>query len=199
LRARNLQRHLQRLQLARFVAAPSTTNVFSGTSPWRLLAWSLLTCGHAPNTITPPRRPGPGRFAAMNRIGRTILGIAALVAVHRMGLWITGTLHLPLPGNVVGMLLLLALLCFGVVPVRLVEQGAGLLTRHLAFFFVPIAVGLMNMGSVFLANGIALLCLLAASAGAGICITGSVSQALLAKTSHSANPSATVPAVRVLT
>jgi holin-like protein len=49
-------------------------------------------------------------------------------------------LHLPLPGNVVGAILLALLLLTGIVPLRWVEEGADLLLGHLALLFVPAAV-----------------------------------------------------------
>ncbi len=64
---------------------------------------------------------------------------------------------LPVPGNVVGVLLLFTLLCLGVIRLEHVQEAADFLLRHLVFFFIPIAVGLMNWGQVFQDHGLVLL------------------------------------------
>jgi len=53
-------------------------------------------------------------------------------------------LHLPLPGNLVGMVLLAALLRAGWIGMETVRPLAELLLRHMALFFVPAGVGLMR-------------------------------------------------------
>ena len=47
-----------------------------------------------------------------------------------------------------------------------------------AFFFVPIAVGLMTLGSTVVSKGIWLLLVLVASAAVGLCLAGWLAQAL---------------------
>lgn len=111
---------------------------------------------------------------------------AALLAAEVAGLWglnwvgqfIVVKLHVPFPGNVAGMLLLFALLCTGVVPEHLFARSSALLARHLPFFFVPIAVGLMTLGSIVVSAGLSLLLVLIVSAAVGLCAAGWLAQAL---------------------
>ena len=84
---------------------------------------------------------------------RPALQIGALFLVFRLGEWGVARLHLPLPGNIVGMLLLFGLLAAGLVRESWIHEGANLLTKHLAFFFIPIAVGLMQWGPLFRREG----------------------------------------------
>ncbi|MDF2569073.1 MAG: cidA 1 [Sporomusa sp.] len=65
--------------------------------------------------------------------------------------------HLPLPGSVVGMAILFALLSSGIVKVSQVQMVTSFLLKHMAFFFIPITVGLMNYWNFFYSNGIGLL------------------------------------------
>lgn len=88
---------------------------------------------------------------------KIILQIALLWLIFKAGDLVVSLLHIPVPGNVFGMLLLFGLLTFNVIPLKWVEEGAGLLLKHMAFFFIPIAVGLMIWGDLFLAQGIQLL------------------------------------------
>ena len=104
--------------------------------------------------------------------------VAGLWAINEAGQFIVTRLHLHFPGNVAGMLLLFALLCTGVVPERFFERSSSLLARHLPFFFVPIAVGVMALGSMVLSDGVPLLLVLVASAAVGLCVAGWLAQAL---------------------
>jgi holin-like protein len=111
----------------------------------------------------------------MKRAARLVVQVGFLWLVFRVGGWVAETLPVPLPGNVVGMLLLFALLVSGVVKERWVGDAGGFLTRRLAFFFVPIAVGLMEWGGFFKQHGhwlvlglvVSALVALAARGGAG--------------------------------
>ena len=104
--------------------------------------------------------------------------LLGLLALNYAGYAMASALRLPLPGNLVGMLLLLGLLVTGAVPLRWIEGSAALLTRHLAFFFIPITVGLMSFADLFLETGPAILVTLVLSAAAGIWAVGLSAQLL---------------------
>ena len=84
--------------------------------------------------------------------------------------------HLPLPGNVAGLMLMFVALLCGVVPLRFVEQGAALLLGYLPLFFVPLAVGLGTMGQLMASSGLAILLTLTGSAAVGFAVTGRIAQ-----------------------
>ena len=105
---------------------------------------------------------------AAKRAALLVAEVAGLWAINEAGQFIVSRLHV----------LLLALLCTGVVPERLFERSSSLLARHLPFFFVPIAVGLMTLGSTVVSKGIWLLLVLVASAAVGLCLAGWLAQAL---------------------
>lgn len=113
--------------------------------------------------------------------------LLGLWLLNEAGYWIVETLRLPLPGNVMGMLLLFILLQTKVIPLRLIEQASGLLIKHLAFFFIPIAVGFMNYGELFMQNSVALLAAIIGSTAIGILITGVISQKLALRKGENAN------------
>ena len=107
--------------------------------------------------------------------------IVVLLALSKAGQTLATRLELPLPGSLVGMLLLLTLLLTGAVPLSWIESGASLLLRHLGFFFIPITVGLMGFTDVFVANGPAIVVTLVVSAVVGLCLAGLISQRLAAR------------------
>ena len=80
----------------------------------------------------------------MARALRIALGLAVLASIDLIGEWIAKATSAPIPGNVVGMLLLAALLLARVVPLKFVEEGADLLLKWLALLFVPAAVSVVR-------------------------------------------------------
>ena len=103
---------------------------------------------------------------------RLVLQIGILSLIFRAGQWGVAWFHMPLPGNIVGMLLLFGLLSLGLVRETWIQEGATLLTKHLAFFFIPIAVGLMEWGALFRREGHWLLLALVVSTLAALLTTG---------------------------
>jgi holin-like protein len=93
----------------------------------------------------------------MATAGRRIARIAAQSALLA-GVWyaadaLTRAAHLPVPGGVVGLVLLLALLfCGGVTP-RWVKAGADWLLSDMLLFFIPAAVAAVKYGGLFRADG----------------------------------------------
>lgn len=75
--------------------------------------------------------------------------IALLVVVYRVCLWFVEATGLPIPANVLGIVVLFTLLALGVVKESYVGDAASFLLKHLVFFFIPITVGLMDWGAVF--------------------------------------------------
>ena len=118
-----------------------------------------------------------GRTVAA-RIARIAAQIVLLWVICRAGEWIVSLARLPLPGNVVGMVVLFALLVLGVVKEHWVQDGAAVLTRHLAFFFIPIAVGLMEWASLLWREGHWLLLALVVSMIVGLATSGAIAQRL---------------------
>lgn len=66
---------------------------------------------------------------------------------------LVGWLHLPLPANVVGMLLLLLLIMTRVIPLRWVKAGANWLLAEMLLFFVPAVVAVVNYSDLLRSEG----------------------------------------------
>jgi holin-like protein len=116
-----------------------------------------------------------------------VIQLFFLWLINEVGYFLVGAFNLPLPGNVLGLVILFVLLLTGVIPLKWVEEASTFLIKHLAFFFIPIAVGLMNFGPLFLQNGISLLIVIIGSAAIGIYVTGAISQRLAEKKVGAAN------------
>ncbi|MBN2646086.1 MAG: CidA/LrgA family protein [Desulfuromonadaceae bacterium] len=72
-----------------------------------------------------------------------IRGWAILLLLQGLGELLAQALHLPLPGSVIGMILLLLGLRAGLIRVEWVKDAAELLLSHLSLLFVPAGVGVM--------------------------------------------------------
>ena len=72
-----------------------------------------------------------------------IKGMAILLLLQFVGTVISTSMSLPIPGNVIGMGLLLTALLLGWVKIDWLEEAADLLLSNLALFFVPAGVGVM--------------------------------------------------------
>lgn len=77
---------------------------------------------------------------------------AFILALTLLGDLIKKFFNLPLPGSVIGMLILFLLLSFKVVKVESLKEISSFLLDHLAFFFVPGGVGLMAYMGVLKEN-----------------------------------------------
>ncbi|MFL6554728.1 MAG: CidA/LrgA family protein [Bacillus sp. (in: firmicutes)] len=107
--------------------------------------------------------------------------ILILIVVYQIGSQIVRLLHLQIPGNVIGILLLLILLWTRVIKVEQIDLAATWLLKHLSFFFIPIAVGLMTLGQTFVKQGIFILFVLVISALIGLLSAGKTTQSVIMK------------------
>lgn len=109
---------------------------------------------------------------------RLIAQTSLLWLVYQTGNFIVSWTHLPLPGNVMGMVLLFALLLSGIIRPSHIQEAAAVLLKHMSFFFIPIAVGLMNWGQLFYDHSFALAITLLVSTTVALLATGFTVQRL---------------------
>lgn len=109
---------------------------------------------------------------------KTLGQIFLLWLIYYVSTWTVEILHLPLPGSVLGMLLLFTLLSAGIIKEQWLSLGANPLLKHLSFFFIPIAVGLMDWGELFTQKGHLLFLPLVISAFVALLATGGIVQFL---------------------
>ena len=67
-----------------------------------------------------------------------------ILTLYFIGEFTSSFLNLPIPGNIIGMLLLFVLLLTGIIKLEKIETVSSFLLNHLAFFFIPAGVTLMN-------------------------------------------------------
>jgi holin-like protein len=106
------------------------------------------------------------------------LGFAILTGFFLLGSFLH-RLGVPIPGGVLGLILFFASLQLGVIKLKWVERAAGLLLRHMVLLFVPLTVGLMEMGQLLSHQALAITASLLVSLTAVILTTGLLGHWLL--------------------
>ncbi|WP_420237900.1 CidA/LrgA family protein [Telmatobacter bradus] len=97
----------------------------------------------------------------------------------------THRLGSPIPGSVAGLLLLVLAMTFKLVKLQWVEKTATLLLHHMVLLFVPVTVGLMEVGPVLKQSGLAIAASLIVSLLAVLATVGLLSRWLLPYDAHS--------------
>lgn len=104
---------------------------------------------------------------------QAIQGLTWLLAMQSLGELLSRGFHLPIPGPVIGMLLLLLALRWP--KVRLpVASCAGFLLSHLSLLFVPVGVGVMTHLGLLAQYGVRMLAVIVLSTWVGLATTALV-------------------------
>ncbi|WP_160721066.1 CidA/LrgA family protein [Bacillus sp. USDA818B3_A] len=117
----------------------------------------------------------------MKKTAKFFFQLAILIVIYQTGNLVTNYLHLQIPGNVIGIVILLLMLLSGLIKVEQIQLASEFLLKHLGFFFIPISVGLMTLGATFMKVGWILLLILFISAFIGIVIAGKTTQTVMAR------------------
>ncbi len=75
---------------------------------------------------------------------RLLTQLAIVMAIGFSGLAISAVLPFPLPGSIIGMILLLLLLCFKLLQLKHIQEVGGFFLRNMGVFFVPPCVGIIE-------------------------------------------------------
>ncbi|WP_109488387.1 CidA/LrgA family protein [Occallatibacter savannae] len=106
------------------------------------------------------------------------LGVGIIVVIFLLGDFLH-RIGVPVPGGVLGLLLFYAALQLRIIRLEWVDRAAGFLLRHMVLLFIPLTVGLMDMGGV-LSRQFGAICLsLVVSFVAVLLVTGLLGQRLL--------------------
>lgn len=93
-------------------------------------------------------------LSKIQHISLTALQVVVLSLIWQLADTIVPLLHIPLPSNVVGMFLLLALLFSKVLKVEWFKIGATWLIAEMLLFFIPAVIAIVNYQDLFLDQGL---------------------------------------------
>lgn len=105
-----------------------------------------------------------------------LLQVAAITGLFLLGNAISSYANLPLPGSIIGLILLFLLLVLKVVKVEWIEQGAHWLLAEFLLFFIPSAVGVVNYQKMLGGQWMKLLAVIALSTITVMAATGLTAQ-----------------------
>lgn len=94
----------------------------------------------------------PQRMGWLQRV-QVPLQVALYIGFFLVAEQLVDWLHLPLPANIVGMLLLLALIMLRVLPLDWVKAGSRWLLAEMLLFFVPAVVAVVNYSQLLRVEG----------------------------------------------
>jgi len=80
---------------------------------------------------------------------QVLLYVALFVFAEYLVQW----LHLPLPANLVGMMILLTLILCRIIPLNWVRAGARWLLAEMLLFFIPAVVAVVNYAQLLMIDG----------------------------------------------
>ena len=109
-------------------------------------------------------------------VTKVIFQIGILCGLFYIGNFLKELLHIPLPGSIIGLLLLLILLVLKIIPVHWIQDGAGILITFLPLLLVPATVSVMNEPSLFSSKGVILFGIIIVSTIITMVLVGSFSQ-----------------------
>jgi holin-like protein len=113
------------------------------------------------------RWPNPGEFIRRNGLPQ----IALLLAFWLAGEMLVRLTGAPLPGGLLGLGLLLALLATRRLDVRLFKRGADWFLAEMLLFFVPAVLAVLDHRELFGLTGLKILLVIAVSTAAVMLVT----------------------------
>lgn len=99
-----------------------------------------------------------------------------ILGIYLAGEIISDMFSLPIPGNILGMIILFILLCTKTVKLNQISNVTNFLLNHLAFFFIPAGVGLMSSAGIIKATWLQLIIVCIISTVVIIGVTGIIVQ-----------------------
>lgn len=88
---------------------------------------------------------------------KTSIQVVFYIILFLVSVFIVDKLSIPLPANIVGMVILFVAMLTKVIPVRYVRRGSSLLLSEMLLFFIPAVVAIINYFDILEDEGIRIL------------------------------------------
>ncbi len=102
--------------------------------------------------------------------------IGIIIGLCFLGELLHQLLRLPIPGNVLGMVILFGCLCAGWIKLEMIAEISDFLLEHLAFFLIPAGVGVLACLGVLRGQWLPLLGICLITTALVMVVTGHVVQ-----------------------
>lgn len=91
--------------------------------------------------------------STLKYLARLVTELAVLLAIYLLGCQMAVWFGWPIPGGVIGMVLLLLVFALGWVKPAALQMGAGLLMAEMLLFFIPALMSLLDYGALLRSDG----------------------------------------------
>ncbi len=116
------------------------------------------------------------KAAFILKVIHILLQLIAITGFYLLGEALQDFFNIPLPGSIIGFLLLFVALFLKIYPLKWIDSGAHFLLAFLSLFFIPATVGIVEYGELFSGKGILLIPIVMASTFLAMAASGWVSQ-----------------------
>jgi holin-like protein len=120
---------------------------------------------------------------------RVLIQIMILCLFNEAGKWIADFFHIPIPGSIIGMIILFTLLLTGIFKKQILIEGANFFLKYFSFFFLPLSVSAVALGPYLSDFGWELVLILLISVLAGFTATSAWVQGFIQIKEKKANDS----------
>lgn len=107
---------------------------------------------------------------------RIPLQLALILSICLLGELLHQLLNIPIPGNILGMLILLLLLCCKIIKPEHIKETSDFFLKHLAFFFLPASVSIILVYKTLQSKAIILFALCIFTTWITLGVTGRLTQ-----------------------
>lgn len=115
---------------------------------------------------------------------KIVLQVALLLLFSLAMNFLAKWLHLPIPGSILGIIVLFILLKTGVIKLAWIEAGANWLLAELLLFFIPAAVGVMKYIPLLEHDGVRIMIVVIASTVTVMASSGLVASRIAKRKEH---------------
>ncbi|WP_337101905.1 CidA/LrgA family protein [Paenibacillus sp. YIM B09110] len=107
---------------------------------------------------------------------KVMLGAVIFALFYWVGMWIKQWFNIPLPANIIGLLLLVAALFGKVIKLSWVEDCGRLALKHMGLFFIPSIVGTLAFAKLMAPQWLPILMSVVAGTWLVMVVTGLVTK-----------------------
>lgn len=110
---------------------------------------------------------------------KIVIQVSVLILFSLLGNSLVQWFRLPIPGSIIGLLLIFILLKLQIFHLEWIESGANWLLTELLLFFIPSAVGIIQYKSLIITQGSQFLLVILISTIAVMTSTGLIAELIL--------------------
>ena len=102
-----------------------------------------------------------------------------ILLINYIGIFISSFLNIPIPGSIVGMLLLLFLLYFKIINLKLIENVSTLILANMGIFFIPPTMRILDLMHLIKGDFIKIIILMMLTTFITMGVTGKIVDVLI--------------------